>query len=298
MGAWGRVRWNPAHAPARTLGLPNPPAVSRQLGLPCPQDSQVQSRLGALWPDGSGAPGVSRLPSPQGPSPGSAGGPPGGPVLSRRGTGRCPLRAALTRLRRRPGDARPHPRPLNKVEVQTPSPQLPGRPVPSRRRPQGDRAQPSSARAARRPAAPAASRHRCTAPLSPSGGLAGNAGWHRDGAGRGSRRGRPPPPARPVEGAGSRGSEWTRRGVVPESPPFGWQAGWWKEEGTVAGAGRVSLQAGGHGRSRKPGARDQGYRYSVAPDFFRGWSVVGVSGAGHLGPERRRGPQSQREDLP
>lgn len=194
MGAWGRVRWNPAHAPARTLGLPNPPAVSRQLGLPHPQDSQVQSRLGALWPDGSGAPGVSRLPSPQGPSPGSAGGPTGGPVLSRRGTGRCPLRAALTRLRRRPGDARPHPRPLNKLEVQTPSPQLPGRPVPSRRRPQGDRAQPSSARAARRPAAPAASRHPVHGSPEPLGGTR----WKRRmapgrrGAGLAARA--PPPP--------------------------------------------------------------------------------------------------------
>lgn len=42
VGACERVRWSPAHAPARTSGLANPPAVSWQLGLPCPQDSQVQ----------------------------------------------------------------------------------------------------------------------------------------------------------------------------------------------------------------------------------------------------------------
>lgn len=71
VGACERVRWSPAHAPARTSGLANPPAVSWQLRLPCPQDSQSAARIGALCPDGSEAPGESRLPSPQGPSPGS-----------------------------------------------------------------------------------------------------------------------------------------------------------------------------------------------------------------------------------
>lgn len=121
----------------------------------------------------------------------------------------------------------------------------------------GDRAPPAT------PYAPAP-RRACpgpvpglSAPLEPAGTQeeTGRRGWG-DGAGRGSvawaspqgpASGRCRQPRLPVAGAVG------CAGVSSLWPA----AGWWREEGTAEGSGR-GLSARGHGRTRKPGARDSG----------------------------------------
>lgn len=152
-------------------------------------------------------------------------------------------------------------------QVQTLSPQLPGRPTPSRRRLGVDRAPPSlpsAPDAAPRPPpatprARAASRTPEDAPGAPGG-----AGAVRSGAGR---RGHPP---RHGLASGRR-----RQLRVPSGLGVGcagvsslWPAaGWWREWGTAESAGR-GRSALGHGRTRKPGARDWGNCCGAALAFL------------------------------
>lgn len=118
----------------------------------------------------------------------------------------------------------------------------------------GDRAPPAT------PCVPAPRRARprpvpgLAALLEPAG-TRGGSRTAGGGAGRGSAARASPPAARPVEGAGSRGSQWPGRWAVPESPPFGPQQ--------VCGGRRGLLRGGGsllevNGRTRKPRARDSG----------------------------------------
>lgn len=150
--------------------------------------------------------------------------------------------------------------------VQTLSPRLPGRPAPSRhcqrgdlRRRQPPRAAPTSARGT--PEDPG-----LAVPLRSRGAVPG-AG--RPGGGEVSSfaaQSLPPGP-----GSGRRGQPRLRVaravGCVRVSSSLWPVAGWWRKEGTAAGAGR-----GRHGGVRGPGARDPGNCCSPRPD--------GLSGAG------------------
>lgn len=160
--------------------------------------------------------------------------------------GRRP-RPALTRPRRRAG-ARPGP--LGEVgrfkppaaappAARTTAPPPEGGPCAARRHPLPP---------PRLPSAPAPANLACRA-FGTRGGLRGTPGGGGVARARARRSGRPPT-ARPVEGAGSSGSEWLRQWAVPESPPFGQlQVGGWRRGQLRERGGGAALQ--GPWRSRE-----------------------------------------------
>uniref|UniRef100_G1TED0 Sulfurtransferase n=2 Tax=Oryctolagus cuniculus TaxID=9986 RepID=G1TED0_RABIT len=200
MDGRGALRRSPAHAFA---------ALPRKTRSPpeCPSPAPARCLLS---PTGPGIPGRPAPRSPPGPSPEpQAARPAAGPGVA----------AALTRPLRRLALA---PALRRSWALQTRSPQLPRRRAPSRAAPEGDPARPPRpAPRGPRAAAPHSGRPSALGAAQTRLQLPGGAGLRERGAGRRRGTGVPPPPARPVEGAGGGGSEWPRRWAVPESPPFG-----------------------------------------------------------------------------
>lgn len=287
VGTWGTVRWRPAAALTRASRLANLPAVSQQPGVARLLNARVRpssvssARVGSRVP-GAPPPRSRHRDPPQGrrwfgrrPNP------------ERPGRLPQPHPAALTRPRRRPGAC---PCPLEKLAGSNPEPATP--------LPAYTIARPTAGGIARRPplhtlrprAAPAPGQSPGSRGLQNPRGpeeTGRQRGW--GGAGRGSvARASPQGPA----------SGRCRQPRLPVAGAVGcagvsslWPAaGWWREEGTAEGSGR-GLSARGHGRTRKPGARDSGNCCGVALAFLYGEADLrgAQRGAPPRGLSRARG---------
>lgn len=225
-----------------------------------PESGPVQCPLPQLGP---GFPGHPTPISPPGPSP-------GGRWSGRRPNPERPGRlppphaAALTRPCRRPGA---HPCGLEKLAGSNPEPATP-RPAHTIAPPPG-----GGSRAAlpaprpRRRAAPAPGHPPGSCRLSDPRGCAGGAGRRGGGAERGWAA-RAPPHHGLASGRRRQLRVPSGLGVGCAGVSSLWPAaGWWRERGTAESAGR-GCSALGHGRTRKPGARDWGNCCGAALAFL------------------------------